>query len=494
MYSNPLSLEFAGLPCSDAAACSYEVTLQTASMAGALLDRSPVEFFNTTCVAGDTATQTHTCSNGKVVSITCEGTAGKASIQCPIQYRSPVCSALDGLSVGDSGCTVKSQTDTAITCTCTVPTASRRVLSTDSGNSSVIATQAISYVGMLGAVEDNFVATIVSADNLSLSTLEKGWSVLVTMGLFAAVVVFGLNWSYNADLEATKVKPTMKDKAEKVLDKRERRNKLWKQQSSKMIAASAELRIAEEALPMILGSGSLTSKITDELKHHHKWFGIIFYYSKSFPRVLRVISLATNVLIMLFIQSLTYALTNPDDGTCERMTTEQDCLGPQSPYATGQSKCYWDANKTENQCVFVEPDSAMMVILFVAIFSALISTPLAMLVDWIVHQVLASPLKATAAAAVRSVPSGDDALVPTNAMTSVVAGAPVAPRGTRLGLVRKRGGNFRLSSLFGFENSSAQVAENNAKLQAQSDLRALVSRIIAYRKDLKDEERAEFDG
>jgi hypothetical protein len=492
MYSNPLSLEFAGLPCSDAATCSYEVTLQTASMADALLERSPLEFFNTTCVTGDTATQTHTCSNGKVVSITCKGTAGTASIQCPIQYRSPVCRALDGLSVGDSGCTVKSQTDTSITCTCTVPADGRRVLSSAGGNSTVSATQAISYVGMLDEVEDNFVATIFSAQGLSLDSLKRGWSVLLTIGVFAGIVLFGLNWSYNADLEAAKVKPKYAEKAESILGTTEGRRQVWKKQISKKEVVGGELRIAEEALPMILGSGSLTSKITDELKHHHKWFGIIFYYSKSFPRVLRVVSLATNVLIMLFIQSLTYALTNPDDGTCESMTTEEDCLGPQSPYATGESKCYWDANKTEDQCMLVQPDSAMMVIVFVAIFSALISTPLAMLVDWIVLQVLASPLKTTAyVPSKRPLPPY---IPPTGpSLTNVLVGggsAKVAPTT----LTRKRGGNFRLSSLFGFDNTSAIAAENNSKLHAQADLRVLVNKITAYRSNLTDKERAEFDG
>jgi hypothetical protein len=254
-----------------------------------------------------------------------------------------------------------------------------------------------------------------------------------------------------------------------------------------------DLRIAEEALPVILGSGSLTSKVTDEMKYRHKWFGVIFYYSKSFPRVLRVISLATNVLVMLFIQSLTYALTNPDDGTCERMTTEEDCLGPQSPYATGESKCYWDPNKTKDQCMLVQPDSAAMVIVFVAIFSAIVSVPLALLVDWIVLHILASPLKQPATTAAAA-PSGNAML--TTSMTNVFAavGAPAIPGRARSSSSSRRTTDFRLSSLFGALDADTANIVSNAKLQAQADMRRLVSKIEEYRKGLSTAEKQEFDG
>jgi hypothetical protein len=491
-YSNPLALEFAGLPCAEASSCSYEVTLQTASMAAALLQRSPVEFFRTACASGDTSTQTHACANGREVSITCDGTAGTASIQCPIQYLTPACSALDGLSVGSSGCAVNSQTDTSITCTCPVPAADRRLLAAANGTSTI---QTVNYVGMLSEVEDTFVATIVSADDLSVKSLEKGWSVLLTIGLFAAVVIFGLHWSYNADLESTKIKPAIKDKAEKMLDKEVRRKQVWKLQRGKKGAATGDLRIAEEALPVILGSGSLTSKVTDEMKYRHKWFGVIFYYSKSFPRVLRVISLATNVLVMLFIQSLTYALTNPDDGTCESMTTQEDCLGPQSPYATGESKCYWDADHVGKECMLVQPDSAAMVIVFVAIFSAVVSVPLALLVDWIVLHILASPLKQPAITAAATATSSGGAMVTTSMANLFGAvGAPSISGRTRSSSSSRRLTDFRLSSLFGVFDADTASVVSSAKLQAQADMRRLVSKIEEYRRNLSQTDKQEFDG
>jgi hypothetical protein len=493
LYSNPLTVNFGGLTCADEADCTFEVELPTESLSDALLVRTPDEYFNTTCAAGDYDAKYYTCATGDVVAVPCDGSQAVGSVQCPVKYLSPACNALMGLVIGESACTLKAHTDTSITCSCPVRSALRRALS---DNSTVdAATVSIGYVAMLTEVKDTFVATLLSTQGMGLDTLRKGWSVLVTIGVFAAVVLFGLHWSYKVDLEANKVKPTMKEKASKVTPaaKLERRKVAWKKQRAKG-DAGGDLRIAEEALPLILSSGTLTSKVADEMKHHHKWFGIIFYYSKSFPRVLRVISLATNVLVMLFIQSLTYALTNPDDGSCEALTSEQACLEPASPYATGESKCYWNPQSTGQKCLLVQPDSNVMVIVFVAVFSALVSTPLALLVDWVVLYVLASPLKTPAPARARTVSADSAAPMVRETLTGIFFGGERSSKVAPAGIVRKRGGNFRLSSLFGFENTSAVAAQNTAKLLAQTDLRVMLNKIVAYRAGLTPANRDEFDG
>jgi hypothetical protein len=493
LYSNPLTVNFGGLTCADEADCTFEVELPTESLSDALQVRTPDEYFNTTCAAGDYNAKYHTCATGDIVAVPCDGREAVGTVQCPVKYLSPACNALMGLVIGESACTLKAHTYTSITCSCPVRSALRRALS---DNSTVdAATVSIGYVAMLTEVKDAFVATLLSTQGMGLDTLRKGWSVLVTIGVFAAVVLFGLHWSYKVDLEANKVKPTMKEKASKVTPaaKLERRKVAWKKQRAKG-AAGGDLRIAEEALPLILSSGTLTSKVADEMKHHHKWFGIIFYYSKSFPRVLRVISLATNVLIMLFIQSLTYALTNPDDGSCEALTSEQACLEPASPYATGESKCYWNPQSTGQKCLLVQPDSNDMVIVFVAVFSALVSTPLALLVDWVVLHVLASPLKTPAPARARTVSADSAAPVVRETLTGIFFGGERSSKVAPAGIVRKRGGNFRLSSLFGFENTSAVAAQNTAKLLAQTDMRVMLNKIVAYRAGLTPAHRDEFDG
>ena len=72
--------------------------------------------------------------------------------------------------------------------------------------------------------------------------------------------------------------------------------------------------------------------------------GVLFFYAESrvSAKVLRVVSLATNAIVMLFIQSITYNLTNPDDGSCALLHTQASCLQPKSPaYSRTCEGCYW---------------------------------------------------------------------------------------------------------------------------------------------------------
>jgi len=153
--------------------------------------------------------------------------------------------------------------------------------------------------------------------------------------------------------------------------------------------------LAEEALPKVLTTKSMLSLVKEELKRHHRWMGVVFHYSDKFPRVYRVMSLATSIVVMLFVQSITYNLTNGDDGTCERLETEVSCLEPSSAYATGESKCYWSVEASGpvgGQCLYVQPSDSIKVVLFVAVFSAIAGTPLALLADMVITKVLAAPV------------------------------------------------------------------------------------------------------
>ncbi len=230
IYSNPLTLEFANLPCADASSCRYELELQlTSSMQQALQQRSPTEVFNVTCVPGDFNRYPHTCATGDVVAAQCEGLESTISTRCPETYLAPACNVLAGLQADSSACTVAAYTETSVTCSCPVFPSDRRLAA--AGNGTVSATQSISYVAMMAEVKDNFVSTVLGAQGLSLDSIRKGWAVLLTIGVFAAAALFGLHWSYKADLESTKVKPALTDKvAVKAVSAVERRSKMWKKQ------------------------------------------------------------------------------------------------------------------------------------------------------------------------------------------------------------------------------------------------------------------------
>jgi hypothetical protein len=58
-------------------------------------------------------------------------------------------------------------------------------------------------------------------------------------------------------------------------------------------------------------------------KSVHRWLGIVFYYSPEFPRAMRVLSLFSSIVIMLFVQSVTYNIADPDDGSCSSLTSTE---------------------------------------------------------------------------------------------------------------------------------------------------------------------------
>jgi hypothetical protein len=180
---------------------------------------------------------------------------------------------------------------------------------------------------------------------------------------------------------------------------------------------------------------------------------------------------------MLFVQSLTYDLTNGNDGTCERLETETSCLQPRSAYATGQSKCYWtpsSSGKGGGSCAYIQPDNSIEVILFVAIFSALISTSFALLIDRIIVHILAAPNLSS------SKPS--DYLQQSKIMDSkaLQESTSIIPRASTL---------FRMK-----EKATKQEEAKTLLLTARSNLDRLVSELCHYRTLLDDGQRQEFDG
>jgi hypothetical protein len=516
LFSNPLSVALANAPC-DGDDCRFEITLQTASlMTGYAAQRSPVVLHNTTCVIGDKSRDDFTCPDGAALPVACNGTDSYVVLsRCPETSFAPACNAVSGGGVEATDCTLVARTATTVTCSCPLSSHGRQRRlqqgGSDATDDSVAPAEAsVSYVAMLSEVQDNFVGTVISAKGLNASTIEKGWSALVTVGTLAAAILIAVYWSHQADADMDKIKPEGKKGVSvpspqlafvrkhlatvgHLFARVAGRNRVDTSEPSKQI--NHDVLVAEEALPAILGSNTLTNRVKDELKHHHKWFGIVFFFSRAFPRVLRVMSLATNVIIMLFIQSITYALTNPDDGTCESMKTEDACLGPSSPYATGESKCQWLAGSSH--CVLVQPDSNVKVILFVAIFSALMCTPLALLVDWIILYVLSAPTKRVIAAPVTAIvtESGNVRSRHRSQPTECANATAIIPAAETRSADRKRSSLSRsiFGSVFGATAEGTELAQS-VSLSAQSDLRKLVDALTAYRAQLNEQQRSEFDG
>eukprot|EP01038_Epipyxis_sp_PR26KG_P010901 gene10901-14632_t len=419
LKSNPINIRFSSSPCassSNSSSCSLTVVLPLINTDKnfSMIDKH--ENVTLYCPKWSYEEYSHTCRNGFIIKHKCDGTEGSYVSVCPVRRNITICNSLNGFgeAFDVDGCHELYRTASTITCSCLMNNNNtRRILADSSGSSSV------SYAAMLQSTGKTFVSTFESADNLNGATVSKGWAVLVTMGVFALAMVVALFSSSYADYSQTNSKKILpldedglpvriREKISVPIDKkRPLIQRFWRLLSSRILSKTtaptiikklnprkkynSDIDLIEMSLPNILRSTTLTQKITEEVKHHHRWLSVIFYYSESFPRVLRVISLATNVITMLFIQSVTYNLANPDDGSCEASSA---CLAPRSAFATGQPKCSWTPyeDTAYGKCTFVQPNNNIKVALFVAIFSAMVSTPIALTVDALIQYVLAAPI------------------------------------------------------------------------------------------------------
>ena len=223
-------------------------------------------------------------------------------------------------------------------------------------------------------------------------------------------------------------------------------------------------------------------------------------------------SLATNAIVMLFIQSITYNLTNPDTGACAAFTTEAECVQPKSPFSTGESMCAWvqSSSTSSAECVYIEPDNSIRIILFVAIFCAIVTTPIALTADWVMLNILCAPTqqqqgeedKSAAETALATVP-GDSLLVRDDAhktdadgFIGVMMFSGSAVDGQR-GVLRRSGrSTSQLRSYLGmtvFNDEAKMKADKVVMATCRAELMMLSMKLKKYRETLRADEIEEFN-
>jgi hypothetical protein len=530
--SNPLTLSLSSNPCSDSEdeTCDIILTLKRNIDSVGVTVKSAASSFatvlsnhhNTTCTNGDYSTHVYQCPNGLNDTIHCNGTHQLIMSKCPVMKSLPACKLIfNGDTYDSNSCRMISYTNDNVTCECSLASAvafNRRRLAEMTmtvGNTSLISQQAItvSYVSMLETVVDNAERTVLSVQDLSDKKVAKGWQALVVIGVLFTAIIAGLYTSYQADKKSRKIVASEVKKGKdslssrrmsSIVGRREResavgpagnRSSFSVRKESVFIESGQNLyELAEETLPSILQSSSNKTwreKMLHEMKRHHRWLGIAYHYSETFPRMLRVLSLSSNVIIMLFVQSLTYDLNRGDDGSCERLTNEEDCLVPRSTYATGASRCYWtpppSSSPNGGSCSYVQPNDSIQVILFVAIFCAILSTPLALIADWIIIHILAAPdlnelqLRRNKLSKISDINSF--AIVPRD-----------STREARESLNRRSFLTQKLSTIMKKTDKMTQKEEQELK-EIQEQLKSLKKEIQEYRLGIVDlKERKEFDG
>ena len=494
--SDSVSLSLSDLPCGNEKNCSLVLSMASDNRGKGMLLKAS-ENRTVSCSADDFSSHLISdCGTGKNYSVSCRGIAEDIIFHCPALSRDPICANL--LNSGDStGCSTVLSDETSIKCVCSLTDPSGTGVSSSSGGGGY----SVSYVGMMGVVEQSFENTVLSAADLNAADLGRSWQALVTIGTLIVGIVISMSFSYYADRQAknsiiAEEKMTEHAKQHSLFH---RKSQIHREQkyihnsphSLRRADSSTNIfAIAEEALPQILSSQSIGTKTWNEIKRFHRWMGVIFYFSNDFPRILRVISLATNIIIMLFIQSLTYDLTHDDPAVCTSLTSSMKCLEPRSSYGTGTNKCRWVTNyslKNDGTCEYIEPDNEIEIVLFVAIFSALASTPIALLVDWILHKILSAPDRVNAVVAEESLNhhSIDDE---ENRMTGVLVD-PSASMKNKQQLqrpsVRQSFSNFLLA---GRERSArgAVIHRSPFHKQVETDFDNLLRDLLEYRAHVQD--------
>jgi len=170
-----------------------------------------------------------------------------------------------------------------------------------------------------------------------------------------------------------------------------RRERKAFQEKLKGKSLGSEHSILDDALPDVFRSNTYIEKLTAELKRHHRWLNILYFYSDVYPRALRVLSLATNIITTIFFIAITYSIANPDDNNCSSYSNKDECLVPKSNFHTGQPQCRWDNNAT--RCSFVQPSVLIRVILFVVIFAVMLAIPINIVTNYLIQYVLAAPIR-----------------------------------------------------------------------------------------------------
>jgi hypothetical protein len=446
-----------------------------------------VDFVEATCFEGDFSSHDLLCENGDVVRLSCNGSGGILSRLCPIHNASLVCSSLENQN--QETCRVLSESLENISCECSLLVDSDSDANSNTGtdhSSTVLNFRVVSL-----SLVHEFVTTWLSADEMSASEVAHNLTVLFSTASVAIIGVILMLISSHLDHRDEKMATSKKARdaldhqrpseaasssivtkslsylqrtisSSKLKSKpRQHRKALMKQN---VIGLNEEKRI-EDSLPVVMRPVPLLEKCKSEVVMHHRWIGVYFRYSSVYSRPLRVLILWMNVVIMLFIQSVTYSLADPDDGSCENQSSMESCLSLQSSLSNGR-QCNW--NDKIEQCTFRPIDHDFDRVLIVAVLSGVMSTPFSILFQSLILFVLSAKTK-----------NPTDEMLTTSRMSHIA-------RRTRFQNQRKTGiaSNVKTRPLNVFKPSPVSSRVDALPTSLHEDLGLLLQRIRLYRKEL----------
>ena len=147
---------------------------------------------------------------------------------------------------------------------------------------------------------------------------------------------------------------------------------------SQMYAKNAVASFFDNALPpsSLLESKSGWIRFWQAILREHDWIRCFTYPSLRLPRRIRFLTICTELMIILFVDSLFYGILFEDDGSCENMSgrygkTEDDCLSLPSRMQSSVSRCVW--HEGTNVCELRPPPSTIQFYMVVSIMITLLT-------------------------------------------------------------------------------------------------------------------------
>jgi hypothetical protein len=175
--------------------------------------------------------------------------------------------------------------------------------------------------------------------------------------------------------------------------------------------------------------------------------------------------------------AITYNIADPDNGSCEQSRNEMSCMKIKSSLNSEQPMCYWtydSGNSTtgSGSCHYRPINNDLQRVVFVALISAILSTPIAVFTQYLIREFLAPSL-----------------IKPNTQVHHETSSASVMKLISR---ESSRIRNFLLFAPTSFDNSPIMPA--NYDESSEAEFNALVQDLRKYRATLSPGNAMELDG
>jgi hypothetical protein len=332
----------------------------------------PSENISVSCALNTITNTVHVCANGVLVNATCNGTwSGVQTHVCPVLTTTSNCSIYRSGEYSPSECTLSSQSYDTITCICPSSVLQRRERSSKTSSGAISSPQ---FVPLLTQTMHTFAATWTSADSLTVSDIEKGWIVFLSIVMLGAFAVLLLVSGYY--LDRNRINPSSF-----ILNGPKQSEKLDGHINKEMkmsLGHLVEMSLIEDSKMLLF----LRSMI-----HYHRWFSVYLRYNEIQPRIYRATSLIGYLLILTLGNTVAFQVSNTSMG-CYDIITSDACELEPSPVSEG-ANCMW--NEDTLRC---EPRALGLVgVLYLALICFIFTIPLTVIQDYLVDNVLRAQVR-----------------------------------------------------------------------------------------------------